>query len=492
MVDVRPAFLYQPKQNVSPQHEGARMQPFSTSLAILALTFSASAIAQDTRTVTEPVIPPFCTKLEAHLTSVNDGTYSTLAAADESKLDTDRIQKAIDSCGKGNAVALQVHGTANAFVSGSLELREGVTLAVDKGATLFETLDPKILELSPGSCGLVSKEPGRGCKPLISVSHVSGAGVMGDGIIDGRGGENILGKTVSAWDLGEQALKDGGGQKVSRLIVADHADNFTLYRITLRNSPNFHVAYNAGDGFTVWGVRIDAVHRIANSPHPLSRNTDGVDPGNGSKNITITHCYFREGDDNVAIKGGVGGVTNMTVSHNHFYWGHGMSIGSETNGGVSKIRVTDLTLDGTDSGIRIKSMGTKGGLVHDIVYDDVCIRNSGRPLDITAAYAANGPVKGNSPPTFRDITLHNISVSGGGKILFDGYDHDHRAQVNLDGVFLTDSASYTYTFDNADIAFGPGGSNLQIPAGTDTTITGTPAKGTPVSCTDRFVPFPTN
>ena len=61
------------------------MQPFSTSLAILALTFSASAIAQDTRTVTEPVIPPFCTKLEAHLTSVNDGTYSTLAAADESK-----------------------------------------------------------------------------------------------------------------------------------------------------------------------------------------------------------------------------------------------------------------------------------------------------------------------------------------------------------------------------------------------------------------------
>jgi polygalacturonase len=127
---------------------------------------------------------------------------------------------------------------------------------------------------------------------------------MGDGVIDGRGGENILGKTMSAWDLGEQALKDNGGQKVSRLIVADHADNFTLYRITLRNSPNFHVSYNAGDGFTVWGVKVDTVHRIANAPHPLSRNTDGIDPGNGSKNITITHCFFREGDDNVAIKGG--------------------------------------------------------------------------------------------------------------------------------------------------------------------------------------------
>jgi polygalacturonase len=45
-------------------------------------------------------------------------------------------------------------------------------------------------------------------------------------------------------------------------------------------------------------------------------------------------------------KGGPGGATNMTVSHNHFYWGHGMSIGSETDGGVSRIRVFDLSLDG--------------------------------------------------------------------------------------------------------------------------------------------------
>jgi len=441
------------------------------------------------------VIPPFCTKLDAHLTSINDETYNTLSAADEGRLDTDRIQKAIDRCGKGKAVALQIHGGFNAFVSGPLELREGVALVVDKGATLFETLDPKVLEISPGSCGIVSKDPGRGCKPLISVSHVSGAGIMGDGVIDGRGGQKILGKTMSAWELGEQALRDNAGQKVSRLIVTDHADNFILYRITLRNSPNFHVSYNAGDGFTVWGVKIDTVQRIASAAQPLSRNTDGIDPGNGSKNITITHSFFREGDDNVAIKGGPGGVTNMTVIHNHFYWGHGMSIGSETMGGVSKIRVTDLTLDGTDSGIRIKSMGTKGGLVHDIVYDGICIRNSGRPLDITAAYAANGPVKGSSPPTFRDITLRNVSISGGGHILFDGYDHDHRAQVIVDGVFLTDSTPpdppYTYTFDNADVVFGPGGSNLQIPPGTDATISGSPTNRTPYSCADRFVPFPT-
>jgi polygalacturonase len=464
------------------------MPRFLRSLAIVAISFVPSLFAQDTRAVTEPSIPPFCASLEAHLTSVNDGKFDTLAPVDESKLDTERIQKALDTCGKGHAVVLQAAGSANAFLSGPLELRDGVTLVVDKGVILFATLDPALMETSPGSCGLVSDAPGRGCKPLISVSHVSGAGVMGDGIIDGRGGEKLLGKDASAWDLAEKA-RAGGSQKVSRLIVADHADTFTLYRITLKNSPNFHVSYSAGDGFTVWGVKID-------TPQRLARNTDGIDPGAGSKNITITHSYFREGDDNVAIKGGgPGEITNITISHNHFYWGHGMSIGSETNGGVSKLRVFDLSLDGPDSGIRIKSMGTRGGLVHDAVYDDICIRNSGHPIDITMAYDANGPAKGPSPPTFRDITLRNVRISGGGKILFDGYDHDHRAQIALDGVWLTDAAKpdkpYTYTFDYADITYGAGGSNIQLPTpATDVTITGKPSAGKTASCADKFVPFP--
>jgi polygalacturonase len=463
------------------------MPRFLPFVSFLAIAISSPALEQDTRNVTEPKIPPFCAMLEAHLVSVNDGKFNTLSAADESKLDTDRIQKAIDGCGKGRAVVLQIHDSGNAFLSGPLELREGVTLVVDKGATLFESIDPRVLEISPGSCGVVNTAPGRGCKPLISVNHVSAAGVMGDGIIDGRGGVKLLGKDVSAWDIAEQA-RAGGSQKVSRLIVADHAHDFTLYRITLKNSPNFHVVYNGGDGFTVWGVKID-------TPQRLARNTDGIDPGGGSKNITITHSYLREGDDNVAIKGGgPGELSNMTVSHNHFYWGHGMSIGSETNGGVSKLRVFDLSLDGPDSGIRIKSMGTRGGLVHDIVYDDVCIRNSGRPIDITAAYDANGPVKGDSPPTFRDIVLRNVRISGGGKILFDGYDHDHRAQITLDGVYLTDALHplkpYTYTFDHADVIYGPGGSNLQIPEGTDATLIGKPSAGTVASCADKFVPFP--
>jgi polygalacturonase len=447
----------------------------SLALAI----FTTVLAAQDTRTVMEPSFPQLCTTLDAQFQSHGH----TLAAADEQKLDTARIQKAIDKCGKGRAVLLRVNETNDAFLSAPLELKRDVTLIVGRGVTLFASRDASLYAVSPGSCGMVSHEPGaRGCRPLIAVDHAPDAGVMGDGTIDGRGGEKMLGSTYSWWDLAEQA-RAGGNQQAPRLIVANDSDNFTLYRITLKNSPNFHVTYNRGNGFTVWGVKID-------TPQRLARNTDGIDPGDGAKNVTITHSFIRTGDDNVAIKGGPGGATNMTISHDHFYWGHGISIGSETNGGVSKIRVFDLSLDGPDNGIRIKSNGSRGGLTEDVVYDDVCIRNSPNPITLDTAYSQAGTLTGNSPPTMRDITLHNVRVSGGGEITFRGYAHDDRISATLNGVQITDDAKYTYQVNYADLTLGPEPANLQLPAGEDSTMKGTPAEGNPASCAGKFVPFP--
>ena len=450
---------------------------------LIPLALATTLAAQDTRTVTEPVVPPVCVTLDAQLQSVGH----TLAPADERLLDTARIQKALDHCAKGHGVLLSAHGPDNAFLSGPIELRAGVALIVGKGATLYGSRDAALYAITPGSCGLVNNER-NGCRPLISANHVTGASIMGEGTIDGRGGEKILGSPYSWWDLAEQA-RAGGRQQVPRILIANDADNFTLYRITLKNSANFHVVYNHGDGFTVWGIRID-------TPQRLARNTDGVDPGDGAKNVTITHSYIRTGDDNVAIKGGAGGATDMTISHNHFYWGHGMSIGSETNGGVSRIRVFDLSLDGPDNGIRIKSNGSRGGLTHDVVYDDVCIRNSPNPITLDTAYSANGPLQGSSKPSMRDITLHNVRVSGGGRITFNGYDSTHRIAATLDGVQITDDADYKYKLDHADLTLGPGATNLHLPKnegegeGEDSTITGKPAMGTPASCAAMFVPFP--
>ena len=451
------------------------------ALPLLASLFLVPSLtAQDTRHVTQPVVPPVCATLHAQLAAVGN----TLAPADESRLDTARIQQAIDHCAKGHGVLLNTRGADDAFLSGPLQLRAGVTLIVGKGVTLFASRNPALYAVSPGSCGIVTHSHGvRGCKPLIAVDHAPNSAVMGRGAIDGRGGEKMLHSKYSWWDLAEQA-RAGGSQQCFRLIVAEYSNNFTLYNITLKNSPNFHVVYGHGNGFTVWGLKI-------NTPQRLARNTDGVDPGPDVRNVTITHSYLREGDDNVAIKGGIpGGVTNVTISHDHFYWGHGMSIGSETNGGVSKIRVYDLSLDGPDNGIRIKSNGSRGGLVQNVVYNNVCIRNSPNPIILNTAYTANGPLKGKLPPTMRNIVLHNVRVSGGGKITFNGYSHTHRIAVQLNGVQITDHDSYKYVVNHADITLGPEPTNLQLPAGNDSTIKGKPEQGHPASCKAMFVPFP--
>src|ERR1035437_9187018 len=148
------------------------------ALILTALSLVVAAHAQDTRNVTEPAIPPSCAVLTAKLAAI-DGN-KTVADADEAKLDTGRIQQAMDTCAKGQAVVLKAAGALNAFLTGSLDLKPGVTLVVDAKTILFGSRDAKVYEVRPGSCGIVS-QAGRGCRAMINGTGVAGAGVMGDG-----------------------------------------------------------------------------------------------------------------------------------------------------------------------------------------------------------------------------------------------------------------------------------------------------------------------
>ena len=363
--------------------------------------------AQDTRKVREPHIPPACTTLTATLTTTSivttPPTPQSAAPANDTEppLDTAPNQHALDTCTRGHAVVLASHAANDAFLTGPLQLRANVALVIQKGVTLYGSRNPAVYETAPGSCGIITPPahpmdsvPLTGCSPLLLADH--GRQRRHHGRRHHRrpraAASAWIGKPLSWWGLAE-LTRPGYGHQVGRILEAKSADNFTLYRITLRNSQNAHFNYNGGDGLTVWGVKID-------TPKRLARNTDGIDPGNGARNITITHTYIRAGDDDIAIKGGPGGVNNMTVSHSHFYWGHGMAIGSPTIGGVGHILVTDLSLDGPDNAIRIKSNGSRGGLTHDVTFSDICDRDSPNPIVLDTGYTAGGELKGDLP------TLH--------------------------------------------------------------------------------------
>jgi len=433
--------------------------------------------AQDTRTVTEPAIPPLCSSLTAKL-AVVDGR--SLAAEDESKPDTGRIQQALDACPAGQAVELKSDASLGAFLTGPVHLRAGVALLVAKGAVLFGSRDPRDYDITSGSCGIVNSR-GHGCKPMIAGDNAAGAAVMGDGVIDGRGWAALIGQSVSWWDLAQEAKVKNASQNCPRILVLNHCDNFTLYRITLKNSPNFHVSYNGGNGFTAWGVVIDTPK--------AGRNTDGIDPGN-STNVTITHCSINAGDDNVAVKAGLPGPTrNITISHNHFYAGHGVSIGSETDGGLENMLVSDLSIDGADNGIRIKSNSSRGGVVRNVVYEDVCIRNTRNPILMDTHYSAAPNPNQDHIPWFKDIVLRNVRVEGPGKVTLDGYDEKHRLEITFDHVVIDDLSQIKFSSSHAVVHIGPGPVNFR-PQGPDVTVEGSAAKGEPTSCAGKFVPMP--
>ena len=435
----------------------------------------STSYAQDSRKISEPKFPQSCATLRARLSVTPDGVPDPA----EEHLDTARIQEALDHCIAGRAVELTSDSTNNAFLTGPLELPSSVTLLVGSGVTLFASRNARAYDVHPGSCGTVNQD-GRGCKPLISSAHAPHSAIMGEGVIDGQGGKALLGTQHSWWELAQQAKVENARQNCPRLVVADASDDFILYGITLRNSPNFHVMVSHTDGFTAWGVKID-------SP-ATARNTDGIDPAS-SVNVTITHSYIRAGDDNVAIKAGSGGpARNITIAHNHFYSGHGMSIGSETNGGVNSVLVEDLTIDGADNGLRIKSDLSRGGLVQGVTYKDICLRDVKHPVLLTPFYSRTS---GNLAPQYQDIVFKNVHAISSGPVEMAGLDSDHLVLATLDGVFMDQAGAAKVNVSHARITVGPSGTNFLLVGEDVRAVSEHRAKdSTPLNCKDAFVAFP--
>jgi polygalacturonase len=378
-------------------------------------------------------------------------------------------------------VKLTASSTNDAFVTGPLTIPSGVTLWVDTGATLYGTRSKTVY----------------GTAAALITAKGANSGIVGDGTIDGQGGEPILGGSGSFWD------QNGSGGGSPALIAVSGATNFTLYRITLHNAPMFHVKMGAA-GFVVWGVTIKTPSKATNSAgtalsYSSAHNTDGIDPGEAASNGFIVCSQISDGDDHIAIKGSSPtGVTNLVIAHNHFEAGHGMSIGSEFTGGVSNIKVYDLSIDGTNTGtsggssngIRIKSDSSRGGLVNDVTYSDVCIRDVSNPIFLTPTYST---MTGSSIPQYTNITFQDVHVVSGGSntptVTLDGYDAAHLNSVTLDNVVVDGVSSSHVTAAYTNVTLGPGNVNF-MPSGTGVTVTSAiSGTSTPNPCTNKWVTF---
>lgn len=127
-------------------------------------------------------------------------------------------------------------------------------------------------------------------------------------------------------------------------------------------------------------------------------NTDGIDVDSCS-NVLIRNCHFSVGDDAIAIKSGLNKagrdfnkpsqnirIENISVVDSNLST-NGLAIGSEMSGGVYNVTLDGANFENLASGIYIKSMIGRGGLVSDIHFKNIRMKRILQAIRFTMDYS---------------------------------------------------------------------------------------------------------
>ena len=324
------------------------------------------------------------------------------AKGDGRTFDTAAIQQALDDCGKtGGTVKLP----AGVYFSKPLTIRTKTTLLIEAGATLLASTNQSDFLKTPGDW--LKATSGGDFVPFLSGKDLEDVTIAGRGTIDGSGSV--------WWEEAEKARQIKSGFTLPRpnLIVLTRVKNLVVRDVTIQNSPKFHLVPTECDDTLITNVTILAPERAA--------NTDAIDPS-VCRRMTITKCHIDVGDDNVAVKSGKRmdgrefAVEDLTVTDCTFKHGHGMSIGSETVGGVKNVLVKNCTFENTDNGIRIKSDRTRGGTVENLVCENITMKDVRGAITITSYYPRIPATDTAQPvtdktPKYKNITIRNLTAT---------------------------------------------------------------------------------
>ena len=334
-----------------------------------------------------PVIPDGICNV-TNYGAVGDGVATNTAA----------IQAAINAASAAGGGVVEI--PKGIYLCGPIELASKINLHLAEGALL------RMLPLGKYPVGA-----GR-LAGFISGDALHDVAVTGGGAIDGQG---------APWWPFAKTSKD---VQRPRMIALSSSERLLIEGVTLSNSPMFHIALGGkSSDVTVRGVTIRAP--ASDDPVCPSHNTDACDVK--GKNILIADCDVSVGDDNFTCGGD---TSDVLITNCTYGFGHGVSIGSPTHGGVSNITVINCTFNQTESGIRIKTDRDRGGFVQDMKYLNLRMTNVGCPILIYAAYmakekeyrnlnnltpaiAANYPAApvAERTPVYRDFVFSNITAT---------------------------------------------------------------------------------
>ena len=332
------------------------------------------------------------------LPKIPGGIYSITnygALSDGVATNTAAIQAAIAAASSAGGGIVEV--PTGVFLSGPIHFASGLNLRVNG------TLRMLPLDKYPGG----TTDPAH----FISGSGLHDIAISGSGSIDGQG---------SPW----WPYAKTKGTRRPRMISFSSCERVLIESITLSNSPMFHIAISGKTAdVTVRGVTIRA--NPSTDPVNPSHNTDACDVT--GKRILIQDCDVSVGDDNYTC---AGGTSDVLITNCTYGYGHGVSIGSPTSGGISNFTVINCTFNNTDQAIRIKTDRDRGGFLHNLSYLNLQMTNVGYPILIYASYMATNreyralntltpAIAATYPrseitsrtPIYRDIIFSNITAT---------------------------------------------------------------------------------
>lgn len=356
------------------------------------------------------------------------------AIADGSTLCTDAIQKAIDQAALSSG---QVVFEKGIYLTGAIFLKSNVELCIDKGVELRGIMDESAYkDMWSRVAGIEMYWP----SGLINVFNQQNVKITGEGLINGQGkywwnkywGEDKLGGIRKVYT--EKGLRWAVDYdcKRPRNIIVMNSSNITLEKITLKNSPfwNVHVCYSNH-------VKIDGLNILENQ----GPSTDGIDI-DSSSNILVENCYIECNDDNFCIKAGRDAdglrvnrpAENIIIRNCTTGAGAGITLGSETSGGIRNVEIYNIKAKGTQNGFRLKSARTRGGIIENIKVHNIEMIDVQNPfsflLNWNPSYSYcempedfDGPIPEHwkvlsepvippekGIPQFRNIEISNITV----------------------------------------------------------------------------------
>jgi polygalacturonase len=435
------------------------------------VSFHCSPVIQVSSSVAKPedALPAWVKKTGAKKIPSKNTVFkvSDFGAVNDGKtLNTKSIQAAIDACSSGGGGIVRFE--QGAYLTGSIFLKKGVHLVIDKGVEILGSQDLKDYpDIDTRVAGIEMEWPAA----LINVLNQENVAITGDGIVNARG--------KPFWDLywnmrkeyepkGLRWIVDYDAKRPRTILITSSSD-VTLKGLTLQQSGFWTVQILYSSNITVDGVI------IRNNIDGHGPSTDGIDIDSSSY-VLIQNCDIDCNDDNFCLKAGrdwdglrVNRPTEYIVIRDCIALaGAGLvTFGSETSGSIRHVLAMNLAGNGTSNGLNIKSATTRGGTVEDVRFEHISLKNVGNVIQVNMnwnpAYSYSTLPEGYTNetlpphwkkmlqkvepaekgiPVFKDIFISDITATGAKRaILASGLKESALKNFQLSNIKI---ASNTY------------------------------------------------